>query len=59
MTTNVFDRGDIDVAWCPGCGNFPILKTLKETLVELKIAPTELVMVSGIGQAAKMPQYLK
>jgi 2-oxoglutarate/2-oxoacid ferredoxin oxidoreductase subunit beta len=59
MTTNVFDRGDIDVAWCPGCGNFPMLKTLKETLVELEIAPTQLVMVSGIGQAAKMPQYLK
>jgi len=59
MATNVFDRGDIDIAWCPGCGNFPILKTLKETLVELAIDPTELVMVSGIGQAAKMPQYLR
>ncbi len=59
MTTNAFDMGDIDIAWCPGCGNFPILKTLKDTLVELKMDPTQLVMVSGIGQAAKIPHYLK
>jgi 2-oxoglutarate/2-oxoacid ferredoxin oxidoreductase subunit beta len=59
MATNVFDMGKIDMAWCPGCGNFPILKTLKEVLVELEVAPTELVLVSGIGQAAKIPQYLK
>jgi 2-oxoglutarate ferredoxin oxidoreductase subunit beta len=59
MATNVFDMGDIDVAWCPGCGNFPILKTVKEALAELQIEPTQLVMVSGIGQAAKMPHYLK
>lgn len=59
MATNVFDMGDIDIAWCPGCGNFPILKTLKEALAELKIDPTQLVMVSGIGQAAKIPHFLK
>lgn len=59
MASNAFDMGKIDIAWCPGCGNFPILKTLKEALAELEIAPTELVMVSGIGQAAKIPQYLK
>jgi 2-oxoglutarate ferredoxin oxidoreductase subunit beta len=59
MATDVFDMGDIDIAWCPGCGNFPIHKTLKEALTELEIDPTDLVMVSGIGQAAKIPHYLK
>ncbi len=59
MATDVFDMGDIDVAWCPGCGNFPILKTLKEAATELKIAPTGMVLVSGIGQAAKIPHYFK
>lgn len=59
MASDVFDMGNIDIAWCPGCGNFPILKTLKEALTELEIAPTELVLVSGIGQAAKIPHYLK
>ncbi|HDH06198.1 MAG TPA: 2-oxoacid ferredoxin oxidoreductase, partial [Nitrospirae bacterium] len=46
-------------AWCPGCGNFPILNTLKEALVELEIEPHQLTVVSGIGQAAKLPHYMK
>ncbi|MBK5113644.1 MAG: 2-oxoacid ferredoxin oxidoreductase [Candidatus Heimdallarchaeota archaeon] len=57
--TNIFDMGDIDISWCPGCGDYQILATLQETLVELDIKPENLVMVSGIGQAAKIPQYLK
>jgi 2-oxoglutarate ferredoxin oxidoreductase subunit beta len=59
MDSKVFDMGDIDIAWCPGCGNFPILKTLKQTLAELQIDQTRLVLVSGIGQAAKIPHYFK
>jgi len=59
MNTNKFDMGKIDIAWCPGCGDFGILTALKTVLAELKIEPRKLVMVSGIGQAAKIPQYLK
>ncbi len=59
MDTEVFDMNDIDIAWCPGCGNYPILKTLKQALARLKIEPTDLVLVSGIGQAAKTPHYFK
>ncbi|MHA1212771.1 MAG: thiamine pyrophosphate-dependent enzyme [Candidatus Heimdallarchaeota archaeon] len=55
----IFDIKDMDCSWCPGCGNFPILDTLKEALAELEIKPQELVLVSGIGQAAKTPQYLR
>ncbi len=54
-----FDMGDIDIAWCPGCGNFAILKALKRALAELGREPGDVVMVSGIGQAAKIPQYLR
>ncbi|MHC4700762.1 MAG: thiamine pyrophosphate-dependent enzyme, partial [Planctomycetota bacterium] len=50
---------DIDIAWCPGCGNFSILKILKQALADLEIEPTNLVLVSGIGQAAKTPHYLR
>jgi len=50
--------GNLDIAWCPGCGNFPIRECLIEALQELKIDPTKVVMSSGIGQAAKMPQYV-
>ncbi len=59
MNTQIYDMGDIDIAWCPGCGNYSILKTLKMALAELSIAPQELVLVSGIGQAAKIPHYFK
>ena len=59
MDTKVFDMNDIDIAWCPGCGNFPILKTLKRALAELQIKPANLVLVSGIGQAAKIPHYIR
>jgi len=48
-----------DVAWCPGCGNFPLLKIVKAALADLEIEPRNLVMVSGIGQAAKTPHYLR
>jgi len=59
MKKEQFDIEKGDIAWCPGCGNFGILSILKEALAELEIAPEELVMVSGIGQAAKTPHYLK
>lgn len=57
MATMLFDKTDIDIAWCPGCGNFKILEMLKSALHELNITPQQLVVVSGIGQAPKTPQY--
>ncbi len=59
MDLEAYDLGKIDIAWCPGCGNYSILPTVKGALAELDIDPKELVMVSGIGQAAKAPQYLR
>lgn len=49
----------IESAWCPGCGNFPMLKAFKQALAELEIRPEELLLVSGIGQSGKFPHYLK
>jgi 2-oxoglutarate ferredoxin oxidoreductase subunit beta len=48
----------LETAWCPGCGNFPILDALKETLEALGKKPHEVLLAAGIGQAAKTPQYL-
>jgi 2-oxoglutarate ferredoxin oxidoreductase subunit beta len=45
-------------AWCPGCGNFGILTAFKEAVIELGIEPHQLTVVSGIGQAGKVPHYL-
>ncbi len=46
-------------AWCPGCGDFGILNALKEALVQLQIPPYKVLMVSGIGQAGKLPHYTR
>jgi len=52
------DYGTYETAWCPGCGNFSILKAVKQALVGLQLAPHQVLFVSGIGQAAKAPHYL-
>jgi 2-oxoglutarate ferredoxin oxidoreductase subunit beta len=44
-------------AWCPGCGDFVILKTLDRALAAAGVDRNNLVLVSGIGQAAKLPHY--
>jgi 2-oxoglutarate ferredoxin oxidoreductase subunit beta len=59
MEKNIFDFEGCDIAWCPGCGNFGILNIVKEILEEMKVPQDQLVFVSGIGQAAKIPQYMK
>jgi len=56
---NKFDfKQPIDIAWCPGCGDFMIRKALLAALEELDLPREKTVLVSGIGQAAKMPQYI-
>jgi len=59
MDTKSFDMENLDIAWCPGCGNYGILSAIKRALAELNIEPTQLAMVSGIGQAAKAPHYYR
>lgn len=46
-------------AWCPGCGNFSILKSFKDAMIELNREPHQFTIVSGIGQAAKFPHYVR
>ena len=47
-----------ETAWCPGCGDFNILDSLKAALERLGKKPHEVLVVGGIGQAAKTPQYI-
>jgi len=56
---SVEDYKGEESAWCPGCGNFGILSSLKNALVQLDISPHQVLIVSGIGQAAKLPHYMK
>ena len=50
---------NIENQWCPGCSNFGILTAMKHALLALDKNPEEICLVSGIGQAAKLPHYLK
>lgn len=56
MSNGVFHAAE--TAWCPGCGNFDIVATLTGVLDDLKLKPSELLLVGGIGQAAKLNQYI-
>lgn len=47
-----------ETAWCPGCGNFSIIGSVKNALIAAGLEPHEVLFVSGIGQAAKAPHYL-
>lgn len=58
MDNNFDFESTIDIAWCPGCGDFSIRKALLAALKELDLPKEKVVLVSGIGQAAKMPQYI-
>lgn len=53
------DYDGLTPAWCPGCGDFGILTAIKKALVELEIEPYQVLMVSGIGQAGKLPHYTR
>ncbi len=46
-------------AWCPGCGNFGILKAFKDAMLGLGLEPHMFTIVSGIGQAGKFPHYTR
>ena len=46
-------------AWCPGCGNFGILRAFKQAVAELGLAPHQFTIVSGIGQSGKFPHYTR
>jgi len=53
----VFDC-PVENTWCPGCGDFAILRALKAALADLGIEPHEALVVSGIGCGSKLPDYM-
>jgi len=55
----VSDYAGLKPAWCPGCGNFGILEALNRALIEMEIEPHQVLLVSGIGQAGKLPHYTR
>ena len=52
-------EGPVHPDWCPGCGDFGVLTSVKEALVELKIAPHKVLVVSGIGCSSNLPGFIR
>ncbi|MFQ5349440.1 MAG: 2-oxoacid:ferredoxin oxidoreductase subunit beta [Thermoanaerobaculia bacterium] len=51
--------GEVHPDWCPGCGDFGVLKSLKEAIVELRIRPHDVLVVSGIGCSSNLPGFIR
>lgn len=50
---------DQEVRWCPGCGDYAILKAVQRTMPELGLAQENTVFVSGIGCSSRFPYYME
>ena len=49
---------DQEVRWCPGCGDYAILKTIQKVMPELNRPKENQVFVSGIGCSSRFPYYM-
>jgi len=49
---------DQEVRWCPGCGDYAILKSVQKTLADLEADPAQTVFVSGIGCSSRFPYHM-
>ena len=50
---------DQEVRWCPGCGDYAVLKAVQRTMPELGADPAKTVFVSGIGCSSRFPYYME
>ncbi len=51
-------KGPVDPDWCPGCGDFGVLKSLQSAAGKLGIEPKDLLVVSGIGCSSNLPGFI-
>src|SRR6266446_1994144 len=51
-------KGPVDPDWCPGCGDFGVLRALQRAAGKLGIQPKDLMVVSGIGCSSNLPGYI-
>jgi 2-oxoglutarate ferredoxin oxidoreductase subunit beta len=49
---------DQDIRWCPGCGDYSILKQVQSVMPELGIPKEDIVFISGIGCSSRFPYYM-
>jgi 2-oxoglutarate ferredoxin oxidoreductase subunit beta len=49
---------DQEVRWCPGCGDYAILKAVQKTMADIGAVPSKTAFVSGIGCSSRFPYYM-
>jgi len=49
---------DQEVRWCPGCGDYAILKAMHKSLADMGARPENTVFISGIGCSSRFPYYM-
>lgn len=49
---------DQEIKWCPGCGDYSILKQVQSVMPEIGIAKEDIVFISGIGCSSRFPYYM-
>lgn len=52
-------ESDQEVRWCPGCGDYAILKAVQRTMPDLDVMPENTVFISGIGCSSRFPYYME
>ena len=50
---------DQEVRWCPGCGDYSILKQVQTVMPEIGIPKEDIVFISGIGCSSRFPYYME
>jgi len=50
-------KGKVEPDWCPGCGDFGVLNSLRKSVLELGIKPKDMLTISGIGCSSNFPGF--
>jgi len=57
LTADTF-KGPVDPDWCPGCGDFGVLKAVQTAAASVGVEPHNLMIVSGIGCSSNLPGFI-
>ncbi|MDA8956483.1 2-oxoacid:ferredoxin oxidoreductase subunit beta [Flavobacteriales bacterium] len=62
MENNIYTPKDFatdqEVRWCPGCGDYSILKQVQSVMPEINVPKEDIVFISGIGCSSRFPYYM-
>jgi 2-oxoglutarate ferredoxin oxidoreductase subunit beta len=51
-------KSDVKPIWCPGCGDFGVLSSVMKVIIDMRLDPANVAIVSGIGCSGRFPAFL-